>query len=387
MLKFPFTILLFSVCFSAANSANDYDIKKLREQYTQPIAQWPTPHIDEGVEFIELGLLPEMTFPSNNSFQLEKMRLGEKLFHDGRLSRSKQLACASCHEPDLAWADGRKKSFGHNRQKGKRNAPSIENIGFSKHFFWDGRAATLEAQSLMPIIDPTEMNFSLPELEQRLNSEDDYKPDFKAAFGDEQVTSERIAKALATFQRTIISRRSDFDTFVKASSQTSERIRKNYQNKLSDKALLGLHLFRTKARCINCHSGPTFSDNQFHNIGLTFYKRRNEDLGRYNVTKNPDDVGKFKTPSLRGVMNGRPWMHNGLFVDMEGIISLYNAGGGFTKPDINDPLSPALSPHLKPLALTKKEISALVAFMDSITTRPARGPARKFLKNIDVIEN
>jgi cytochrome c peroxidase len=378
-------ILLF--CFPVSTHANQIDMAELRAMYIKDSKYWPKPTLDEGVEHRELGLLGDVVFPKDNAFSIKKMNLGQVLFNDARLSRSNQIACASCHDPDLGWADGRKKSFGHNRQQGKRNAPSIENIGYGKHFFWDGRAKTLELQALMPIQDPLEMNFTLPELENRLNKIPEYKSVFKEAFGDEKITVKLVGMALATFQRTITSRKSDFDFFMLASRQTSDRTKAIYQKKLSDDALLGLHLFRTKARCMNCHSGSMLTDQKFHNIGLTFYKRKNQDLGRYNVTFDPTDVGKFKTPSLRGVMNGRPWMHNGLFVDMEGIISLYNAGGGFTKPDINDPLSPALSPHLKPLALTKKEISALVAFMDSITTRPARGPARKFLKNIDVIEN
>jgi cytochrome c peroxidase len=377
-------ILLFS--FSVSIHANEIDIAELRAMYIKAPKFWPKPSLDVGVEHRELGLLGEVYFPKNNAFTSQKMNLGQILFNDARLSRSNQIACASCHDPDLAWADGRKKSFGHNRQQGKRNAPSIENSGYSKHFFWDGRASTLELQALMPIQDPLEMNFTLPELEERLGKIPEYKTAFKAAFGDTKVTVERIGKALATFQRTITSRKSDFDFFMLASKQISKRTKAIYQNKLSDSSLLGLHLFRTKARCMNCHSGPMLTDQKFHNIGLTFYKRKNQDLGRYNVTLDPKDVGKFKTPSLRGVMNGKPWMHNGLFVDMEGIINLYNAGGGFTKADINDPLSPRVSEHLKPLALTKKEISALMVFLDSITTRPSRGPARVFVNNHDHIE-
>ncbi|MBQ4832116.1 cytochrome-c peroxidase [Pseudoalteromonas sp. MMG010] len=381
MFNFFILLLLASVCLNGVSVvyASDLDIKQLRKIYTQDPKFWPKPLLDEGVEHSELGLLDSVKFPSSNPFTKAKMKLGQQLFNDGRLSRSEQIACASCHDPDLAWADGRKKSFGHNRQQGKRNAPSIENVGYSSHFFWDGRALSLESQALMPIQDPLEMNFTLPELEQRLANIADYKAQFKAAFGDEKVTVERIGMALATFQRTITSRKSDFDYFMLASKQQNPRTKNIYQNKLSDSALLGLHLFRTKARCINCHSGAMFSDQKFHNIGLTFYKHKNQDLGRYNVTAKAQDVGKFKTPSLRGVMNGKPWMHNGLFVDMQGIVNLYNVGGGFTKPDANDPLSPQLSPHIKPLALTQEEISALLEFLNAITAKPARGPANVFL--------
>ena len=349
-------------------------IEELREIYTKSPEHWPTPFVDDGVEFQEIGLLPDVTFPPNNPFTIDKMKLGEMLFHDGRLSRSKQIACASCHDVDLAWADGRKKSFGHNRQQGKRNAPSIENIGFNKHFFWDGRAKTLEEQALMPIQDPVEMNFTLPELEQRLANINEYKAPFAKVFGSEKITAKKVAMALATFQRSITSRKSDFDYFMLASQQTSLNTQQRYPNKLSDQALLGLHLFRTKARCVNCHFGPTFSDQKFHNIGLTYYKRKHEDLGRYSVTNNPEDVGKFKTPSLRGVINTSPWIHNGLFGDLKGIINLYNAGGAHPRVDPEDPLSPKLSAHLTPLGLTNDEISALIAFLTSISAKPTRDP-------------
>ena len=371
-----FIIIQFSII--TPSFANNID--ELRAVYSKPSQYWPKPEIDEGVEFQELGLLDEVMFPKTNPFSLDKMKLGEMLFNDGRLSRSKQIACASCHDVDLAWADGRKTSFGHDRQQGKRNAPTIENVGFGKHFFWDGRASSLEEQALMPVQDLIEMNFTLPELEQRLMGITEYKASFKKAFGDEKITAQRIGMALATYERTITSRTSDFDMFLMASLQESTRSKEVYRNKLSDQAVLGLHLFRTKARCINCHSGAEFSDHKFHNIGLTLYKRKKEDLGRYNVTKNPAHVGKFKTPSLRGVMNTGPWMHNGLFTDIRGLLNFYNGGGNVSKQDPNDPLSPQLSSHIKPLLLTQEEISALQAFLVTITARPARGPAKKYLK-------
>lgn len=365
--------------FAGQLTAAEYTAEQLRDLYSQPVNVWPKAMIDEGVEFKEIGLLGEVVFPDDNSFSAAKLTLGKKLFNDGRLSRSEQIACASCHDRDLAWADGRKKSFGHNRQQGKRNAPTVENIAYSEHFFWDGRASTLEQQALMPIQDPLEMNFTLTELTLRLEAVVEYRKLFKEAFGDEKVTVDRIAKALATFQRTVTSRKSDFDYFMMAAEQGSERTKALYRNKLSDQALRGMHLFRTKARCINCHSGPNFSDQKFHNIGLTYYKRKHQDLGRYHVTKNTDDVGKFKTPSLRGVLNTGPWMHNGLFVDLKGILNLYNAGVSFPKHDPSDPMSPKLSPHIKPLNLSRDEIAALEAFLSSITARPSQGPARQFI--------
>jgi len=350
------------------------EVDKLRELYSKPSQFWPEANIEKGVEFRELAVLPEVSFPEHNPFFKSKMKLGEKLFNDGRLSRSNQIACASCHDGDLGWGDGRRSSFGHNRQKGSRNAPTIENVAFNDNFFWDGRAATLEQQALMPIQDPLEMNFTLPELEARLNQLPEYKEAFEQVFGDNKITAARIGKALATYQRTIVSRRSDFDRLLTANQQKTDRLKKLYRNAMSDQAILGLHLFRTKARCINCHNGPTFSDQKFHNIGLTYYKRKHQDLGLYNTTHKEDDVGKFKTPSLRGVMNTKPWMHNGLFDDMVGILRLYNVGGIQTKKKPDDPLSPETSHILQPLSLNKQEIDALAEFLQAITAAPAVGP-------------
>ena len=375
-----FAIVISLLSLSSNSSAQS--AAELRKLYSQDKSKWPNAHLEQGVIAKEIGLLESVEFPTNNPFSFEKLDLGEKLFHDGNLSRTRQIACASCHEPELGWGDGKRTSFGHNRQRGRRNAPTIENIAFSTHFFWDGRAKTLEQQALMPIQDPLEMNFTLPELVQRLSDIAAYREAFKKAFGDEIITTERIAMALATYQRTITSRLSAFDRFLLASEQKDERFKRIYANAMSDEAIIGMHLFRTKAGCMNCHHGPTFSDNKFHNIGLTYYQREYEDLGQYNVTKNTDDVGKFKTPSLRGVMNSKPWMHNGLFSSMRGILNFYNAGGAKYVKKENDPMSPHTSELLKPLALNQQEIEALMAFLEAISGPPAAGPNREFLRRL-----
>jgi len=358
---------------SASFPSKASSIAELRKIYSQARKYWPVAEIDEGVEVEEIGLLAAIPFPENNPYSDKKFDLGKRLFNDGNLSRSKQIACASCHDRDLGWADGRKASFGHDRQRGNRNSPTIENVAYSEHFFWDGRAVTLEQQALLPIQDPIEMNFTLAELEQRLNKDSSYRKAFKVAFDDDRVTANKIALSLATYQRTIVSRRSDFDRFLLASKQKTERLKAIYRAAISDKAIHGLHLFRTKARCMNCHYGPTFSDQKFHNIGLTYYKRKYQDLGRYQHTQLPSDVGKFKTPGLRGVMNTAPWMHNGFFADMTGVLNIYNAGGVAIKKNKEDPLSPETSTLLKPLSLTREEISALVEFLKSISAPPALG--------------
>lgn len=352
---------------------------ELRALYMQAPKCWPEPTLDADVTKRELGLLKTPIFPANNPFSQLKLRLGEKLFHDPQLSRSGHIACASCHDRDLGWADGRQVSFGHQRAKGKRNAPSIENSAFYSSLFWDGRAASLEEQALMPITDSVEMNFTLDELEERLGQDEAYLHLFKLTFGSEDITRQRIAQAIATFERTILSRRSRFDIFLMTSQVDDAVQRKRLSRAFSDEALRGLHLFRTKARCMNCHNGPEMSDSQFHNIGLTYYKRFYQDLGLYNRTRDFNDVGKFRTPGLRGVMNTKPWMHNGLFVNMEGLLNFYNMGGVVTQKIRNDPLAPQTSKHLKPLKLTQSEIKDLLAFIESISGNPARGPDSQFM--------
>jgi cytochrome c peroxidase len=395
---FVFILYLFSYIMLYSSLAASFptlavDVDELRKIYSQPSKYWPAADVDKGIEAKEIGVLLPIKFPENNPYSTEKFQLGKRLFNDGQLSRSKQIACASCHDTDLGWSDGRKASFGHDRQRGKRNSPTIENVAYNQHFFWDGRAQTLEEQALMPIQDPIEMNFTLPELEQRLSLDASYVKAFEMAFGQnaltieknnvdkntakkrstKSVTAKKIGQALATYQRTIVSRRSNFDQFLLASKQKQVRIKKIFQGAMSDKAIVGMHLFRTKARCMNCHYGATFSDQKFHNIGLTYYKRKYQDLGRYNYTGLPEDVGKFKTPGLRGVMNTGPWMHNGMFSNMAGLLSIYNAGGISLKKDKNDPLSPETSPLLKPLSLTSDEILSLIEFLKAITAPPALG--------------
>ncbi|KZN55196.1 hypothetical protein N474_15945 [Pseudoalteromonas luteoviolacea CPMOR-2] len=372
-----FQVVLFFILFSFSYTAlAEVDLKALRSTYSQAPKAWPKPELSAGVAHREIGLLSDPVHPPSNPFSKTKAELGRRLFFDPKLSRSGQIACASCHDRDLGWADGRTVSFGHNRRAGKRNAPSVENAAFWHTLFWDGRAQSLEQQALMPIQDPLEMNMTLPELVARLNADPSYQTAFKQVFGMKTISAKQVAKALATYQRTIVSRRSDFDYFLLARTQSNPRIQQAYNQKLSDQALWGLHLFRTKARCMNCHNGPLFSDNGFHNIGLTYYKREYEDLGRYLVTGKASDVGKFKTPSLRGVMNSKPWMHNGLLADMEGVMAVYNAGGFRFQGDSADPLAPVTSPLLQPLSLSQAEQQALVAFMEALTPYPSGGVIR-----------
>ena len=342
-------------------------IEKLRKTYSSgDISQWEKPELDEEViaDFQDIGVLPKMIFPENNPYSEAKKELGKMLFFDPRLSKSKQISCASCHDPELAWGDGRTISYGHNRQTGKRNSPSLLNIGYHSVFFWDGRAASLENQALGPITDPVEMAATETISIKNIKKIKGYKPYFREAFGDEKITIERILKAIATYERTITSKKSKFDSFIEGKSDI-----------FTDEEVIGLHLFRTKARCINCHNTPLLSKQKLHNVGLSYYGRTFEDLGKYNITHKKEDVGKFKTPSLREIGRTAPYMHNGLMPNLEGIIEMYNAGMPRVKPkenQKNDSLFPVTDPLLKKLNLTKKEQNALKAFLLTLSSSPRR---------------
>lgn len=332
--------------------------------YSQSPDKWPKPFIDSSVNWQELGILPDGPLKDKLESWKDKIELGKILFFDPRLSGSGQISCASCHVPDLSWTDGREKSAGHDQKLNKRNAPTILNVWFYKHMFWDGRSNSLEDQAFSPINSESEMHSSMVGAIEAIEAVKGYDSLFRKAFGSPEISPETITEAIAIFERTLVSRRSDFDKFL--SGDTSA---------LNAQAIRGLHLFRTKARCMNCHNGPMFSDNSFHNLGLTYYGREHEDLGRYLVTHKPEDVGKFKTPSLRDVMRTRPWMHNGLFDNMEGVINMYNAGMPQPKPkpeQLNDPLFPKTDPLIKKLSLTKEERADLLAFLEAITSPPTK---------------
>ena len=335
----------------------------LRIIYSKKPSTWPKPTVDSGVEWKELGILPVSALAAQKDSLKDVIELGKLFFFDPRLSGSNQISCSSCHSPDVSWTDGKEKSVGHDHAKTKRNAPSLQNIWFFKNYFWDGRAESLEQQALGPIISEGEMNQDLNKLPKELNKIKGYLTHFKKAFNHEKITKEEILYALAIYQKTIVSRNSRFDHFLKGETDV-----------LTDSELQGLHLFRTKARCINCHNGALFSDNKFHNVGLTYYGREYQDLGRYSVTNKPEDVGKFKTPMLRDVIRTRPWMHNGLFDDIEGVVTMYNNGMPQPKPRTEafqkDPIFPKTSPLIKKLHLTKPEQTALISFLGSISATP-----------------
>ena len=337
----------------------------LRAVYAGSADQWPKPHVDEGVEFVELGLMPaETPYPEDNPPDDAKAELGKLLFFDGRLSGPGQMSCASCHVAELGWGDGRARSLGHGAHQLTRNTPSMLNSAFMPKLFWDGRADSLEDLVVAVLTNIKEMNATPDQTVQAVAAIPGYVERFDAVFGKDSVTLENIAKAMATHIRTVRSEPSSaFDRFLMGDMK-----------QLSDSAIRGMHLFRTDARCVNCHNGPMLTDNRFHDLGLSYYGRKFEDLGRYEITKDKADVGKFKTPSLRNVGRTAPYMHVGFF-DLKGVVNMYNAGMATLKrkpEQADDPLFPTKSERLEPLHLNEQDRADLVAFLESLTERRRR---------------
>ncbi|OAD46761.1 cytochrome-c peroxidase [Polaribacter atrinae] len=359
------------ICSCKTEHKEEYtNIANLKAIYSNgDNTKWPTPDLDSTVDkkaFKDIGALPKLQHPEYNPFSKEKSKLGKTLFFDPRLSVSGQIACASCHNPELAWTDNSTRSFGHDRQTGARNSMTILNAGFAHSLFWDGRASSLEDQARFPIGDPLEMNEKLNIAVDKIAKIEGYKPLFKAAFGNDTISLKRIQYAIATFERTVNSYKTKFDKFVEGDS-----------TKLNNQEVLGLHLFRTKARCINCHNTPYFSDNQFHNDGQTLFGTKDEDFGRYNVTKNMADIGKIRTPTLREIARTGPWMHNGHFPSLLDVVQFYNLGNPAVVQKKylgkgRDSLIPTNSPILKKLNLEKNEIEALIAFMETLSSSRGR---------------
>lgn len=342
-MKKGFVIL---ACIIAILVTASFSKESLRALYSKPASQWPRPLVDDAIEWQELGRLSESPLMGKQDSLKEMIELGKVLFFDPKLSGSGKISCASCHDPSLNWTDGKEKSIGHNGAVNKRNAPTIQNTWFYHRLFWDGRSPNLEDQAFAPINSQTEMNSEMSDVMRKLRKSKTYPHLFKAAFGDEGISPDRLASAIAVFERTVSSRKSKFDDFLDGNTKA-----------LTNSEVRGLHLFRTKARCMNCHYGPFFSDNKFHNIGFSA-----TDEGYYKISHNDQDIGKFKTPSLRDVMKTGPWMHDGKWSDMDEIIEKFNTAE----------IQTGVTSLILPLKLTKREKMDLLAFLNSISADPLK---------------
>jgi cytochrome c peroxidase len=332
------------------------DLKKeaseLREVYSKPKSQWPKPELDletpENVEFKELGTLTPVKYPSDNTASDKKASLGKALFFDMRLSGSKKLSCMSCHNPNMNWGDDQKTPLGHEGAELKRNSPSVVNAAYSKTQFWDGRAVSLEEQAVAVLTNPNEMHSTPESIAETVNSIDTYKKQFKEAYGVDRITIQHVAKALANFERTVVTKnRTPFDQFLVGNKEA-----------LSDSAVRGLHLFRTQGRCMNCHNGANFTDDKYHNLGMTSAGTDFEDLGRYYVTSNKNDWGRFRTPSLRNVEFSAPYMHRGNLRTIKRVLEQYNHGFQGEQE---------ISPLIKTLNLYEEDLIDLEEFLKSLS--------------------
>ena len=326
--------------------------------------------------------LPPLEIPADNPQAPEKIALGKALFHDVRLSGDGTISCASCHQPDRAFSDGLKVAQGIGRQHGLRNTPTVLNAAYYQSLFLDGRAADLEEQALGPLLNPIEHGLkSKQQILSIVNQDDDYRQRLTQIFAidEKQISVQHIAKAIASFERTLIAGNSAFDRYYFGRDRSE----------LSDSAARGLLIFRRKGNCANCHeismSHALFSDNRFYNIGIgsktlkaiiddfvaavrqgqdpeQFHltDKQRAEFGRFNATRIIADIGKFKTPSLRNIALTAPYMHDGSLKTLEEVVEYYDKGGN--KNRFQDPA-------IFPLNLTKQEKADLVAFMRSLNGR------------------
>ena len=257
--------------------------------------------------------------PEDNLITPEKVALGWQLFYDTRLSKDETISCASCHVGGAGFADPRIGSVGVGGAVGGRNAPPVINAAFNASQFWDGRSPSLEDQALGPIQNPIEMATTLEAVETRLNEIPGYQEQFRQVFGAERISADMIGKAIATFERVVLSANSPWDRWEYEREEAA----------VSDAARRGEELFRGKARCAQCHTGSNYSDADaglFHNIGVGM-SNPEPDMGRYAVTEQETDRGAFKTPTLRNVAETAPYMHDGSVATLEEVIDFYERGG------------------------------------------------------------
>ena len=290
--------------------------------------------------------LPPLSWPRDNPYSAAKTELGRILYFDRRLSADETVSCASCHDPQLAFTDGAPVSTGIKAQHGGRNAPTVINRAYSLAQFWDGRAATLEEQAKGPIANPIEMGMPHDQMVARLQAIAGYRPLFQQAFGSEEVNVDRVAKAIACYERTVLSGNAPYDRYKKGdkSAMTAQQVR-------------GMALFFGRGRCDQCHEGANFTLNAYANLGVGTDKP-DPDVGRFAVTKDPRDWGVFKTPTLREIEHTGPYMHDGSMKTLEEVVEFYNKGG---TPNKN------LDPNIRMLHMNDADKQDLIAFLKALS--------------------
>jgi len=294
--------------------------------------------------------LPKMKHPADNPWSKEKEELGKMLYFDPRLSGSNWISCATCHNPGLGWGDGLPRAIGHGQKELGRHSPTVINTGYFPLQMWDGRKKTLEDQAVGPIGAAGEMNQDYAELVKELKDISGYVRLFEKVFGKDSIKMDNIGKAIATFERSVVSKNSSYDKYWRSD-----------KNSMSKSAVNGMNLFFGKAKCSICHNGPAFTDGNFHNIGLKQHGPLKVDLGRFNESKDDFDKGAFKTPGLRHITRSAPYMHDGSEPTLESVIAFYNRGGDVEQNR---------SPFITPLELTGQEEKDLVEFLKALEGEP-----------------
>jgi len=298
---------------------------------------------------LPLGLQAASAFvPEDNPMSTKKIELGRRLYFDPRLSKDGTISCATCHDPEKGFGDARPTSAGIHGKTGARNAPTVFNRLFSADQFWDGRAADLEAQALGPVQNPIEMGNTLDGMISNVKGISAYAPLFQEAFGSPDITAERVAQAIATYERTVVAGNAPFDRY-----QAGDK------SAMSESAVRGVAIFNDaqKGNCVTCHAGFNFTDESYHNLGVGMDKPK-PDIGRYEVTKVEPDKGAFKTPTLRNITQTAPYLHDGSEPTLQAVVEFYDRGGTPNK---------WLSKEIHPLKLTPQEKADLVAFLESLT--------------------
>ncbi len=308
--------------------------------------------LPENVEDLKIPLgLPPIPWPKDNPYSKKKAELGRLLYFDKRLSSDGTVSCATCHAINATFCDHNPVSNGIYGNKGTRNSQTVINSAYHKHLFWDGRASSLEEQVKGPLSNPKEMTAAknsheaFQECQGKIKSIEAYRNLFKEIFGDETCAVDDIAKAIATYERTILSGNSPYDRYMAGDKKA-----------MSPEAIKGLAVFN-RVGCANCHSGFNFADGRFLNIGVGM-DAKNPDLGRYEITKDPSDKGAFRIPILREIAKTYPYMHDGSLKTLEEVIDYYDKGG---IPN------PQLSPLLVPLKMTAEEKKNMKIFLESLS--------------------
>ncbi len=300
--------------------------------------------------------LPDVPHPADNTPTAERVALGHQLFFDPRLSGDGNMSCASCHNPMFGWSDGLPTARGAKSQVLGRATPTVINTAYNGLQMWDGRKKSLEDQAMGPMEANVEMNADMGKLFAFLKGNAGYREQFAKAYPGEAIDASTVSKAIAAFERTIVSRDAPFDRWLagKADAMTPDQVR-------------GFALFvdPRKGNCAACHNGPNFTDNGFHNVGLASWGQPNPDMGRYAIRPVGATKGAFKTPTVREAVNTAPYFHDGSARSLEEVMEHYRIGGVARE---------GISKDIQPLQLNPTEVKQIIAFMEALSTPPQAFP-------------